>query len=265
MIPFDRTRAGDDRADSGGRPGDRPTESRAVSETVGFVLVFGLITTTIAVTFTMGLGGLDAAQTAERDNNVERAFDVLHDNLQDISRDGVPSRATELRLAGGQLTFGERHDVEAYYGDDEVGSIYTRSLAYAGSGDTEIAYENGAVFRSDGDGSVMLNEPDLIVGDTIVFSAVDVGIGSATRVVGGDRTVLVVAERGDRGPHVAKDETVTVTHNGTQYPDAWERYYEDFDDDRVVDVERDGDEVVVTFDVDRFVFHETGVDVSLSD
>ena len=42
-------------------------DDRGVSETIGFVLVFALITSTIAVTFTVGLGGLEDAQLAEPD------------------------------------------------------------------------------------------------------------------------------------------------------------------------------------------------------
>ncbi|TKX51959.1 hypothetical protein EXE44_19620, partial [Halorubrum sp. SS7] len=44
------------------------------------------------------------------------------------------------------------------------------SLTYRGAGDTRIVYENGAVFRMQGDNGVMIREPDLLVGETIVYS-----------------------------------------------------------------------------------------------
>ena len=178
-------------------------DDRGVSETIGFVLVFALITTTIAVTFTVGLGGLEDAQLAERDTNVERAFDVLQDNLNDIARDGVPSRSTEIGLGGGRLAFEDRTQVTI--NSTAWTDSYTRNtsaIVYRGADDTRIVYENGAVFRTQKEGGVMLSEPDLLVGDTVVYSLIGVSAADSRRTVGGDRTVLPVRPRSSRGPVV---------------------------------------------------------------
>ena len=246
------------------------TADRGVSETVGFVLVFALITTTIAVTFTVGLGGLEDAQLAERDNNVERAFDVLHDNLNDLSRDGVPSRATELRLGGGELSLGG--ESEFRLNGTGLGTRVTEggSLTYRGAGDTRIVYENGAVFRMNGDNGVMIREPDLLVGDTVVYSLY--GLGGPAESVSGERTVLVVGERTDR--EVAADdgtatENVTLEVNSTQAT-VWERYYRDLAaDHEQISVTTDGSaDLTVTFvadEYDRFVVHRTTARVEFSE
>ncbi|EMA64221.1 hypothetical protein C470_01428 [Halorubrum distributum JCM 13561] len=246
------------------------TADRGVSETVGFVLVFALIATTIAVTFTVGLGGLEDAQLAERDNNVERAFDVLHDNLNDLSRDGVPSRATELRLGGGELAFNDESEFRLNGTGFESQVIEGGSLTYRGAGDTRIVYENGAVFRMDGDNGVMIREPDLLVGDTVVYSLY--GLGGPAESVSGERTVLVVGERTER--EVAADdrtaaENVTLDINSTQAV-VWERYYRDLaDEHEQLSVTTDGSaDLTVTFDADRydrFVVHRTAARVSFSD
>lgn len=76
-------------------------DNRAVSEVVGFVLTFSLVTMAIAIVFTAGFGGLQDTQQAEQVNNVERAFDVLDTNVQEVQRQEAPSRATEMRLSGG--------------------------------------------------------------------------------------------------------------------------------------------------------------------
>jgi hypothetical protein len=248
-------------------------DDRGVSETIGFVLVFALITTTIAVTFTVGLGGLEDAQLAERDTNVERAFDVLHDNLNDITRDGVPSRATEVALGGGRLAFEDRTQVTI--NSTAWNSSYTRNtsaIVYRGAGDTRIVYENGAVFRTQNEGGVMLNEPDLLVGDTVVYSLIGVTAADSRRTVGGDRTVLLVGSRSSRGP-VDRPRTpsgnVTVTVDSPR-AEAWARYYTDLaDEEDGIEVETSGDTVVtvtvVAAEFDRFVVHETDIDVALSE
>ena len=74
-------------------------DHRGASETIGFVLVFSLIVLTVGVVLTVGYTGLQDARDAERVNNAERAFDVLADNIEDITDRGAPSRGTEIRLA----------------------------------------------------------------------------------------------------------------------------------------------------------------------
>ena len=246
-------------------------DDRGVSETVGFVLVFALITTTIAITFTVGLGGLNDAQVAERDNNVERAFDVLHDNLNDISRDGVPSRATEIRLGGGTLTLNQTSTVRLNRSDWQAPITETGSIAFRGAGDTRIVYENGAVFRMQGDQGVMLREPDLLLGDTVVYSLY--GLNGGRQSVSGDRTVLVVGELDPRDRGVANDNR-TATANVTLEIDSpqasvWERYYDGLDPtNESVSVTTDGEaDLTVTFvadEFDRFLVHRTapGIDFS---
>lgn len=195
---------------------------RGVSETVGFVLIFALIATTIAVTFTVGLGGLEDAQLAERDNNVERAFDVLHDNVNDLSRDGAPSRATEIRLGGGELSF--ENDSTYRINGTGINRSSSTALVYRGAGETEIRYEHGAVIRSDGEGSIMLEEPDVLFGETTMIGFVDLN-WLGTKSVGGDRTVLVRSDRGDRTA-TGLTGNVRVRVEGPT-ADAWHRYFEE--------------------------------------
>jgi len=260
---------------SGPQRGDRRSglrrDDRGVSETIGFVLVFALIATTIAVTFTVGLGGLEDARLAERDNNVERAFDVLHDNVNDLSRDGAPSRATELRLGGGELAFADDSTFRIL---DSTGDEIDRSattIAYRGAGETEIRYEHGAVIRRDGGGSFMLQEPDLIFGETTLIGFVDVG-REGTERVGGDRTVLVRTDRpGDR---TATELTgnVTIRIRGPTV-DAWTRYFEEQKagpgNGTIGAVNRTApDELTVTLTADggdRVVVHRTPVGVRFTD
>ncbi|ELZ44749.1 hypothetical protein C463_07332 [Halorubrum californiense DSM 19288] len=251
----------------GGRAALR-NDDRGVSETVGFVLVFALITTTIAVTLTVGLGGLEDVQLAERDNNVERAFDVLHDSFNDLGRDGVPSRATEIRLGGGRIAFTSDSSYAIRNATGAVIENSTTAITYFGAGDTRIRYEHGAVIRSDGEGSIMLHEPDLLFGETTLIRFVDVNSHGSDGVAG-DGTVLVRASlTGDRTATEVTDD-VTIQVRGPT-ADAWARYFESRRDGsgRIDSVNLTGDELTVNVSVsggDRLVVHRTGTRVEFSD
>lgn len=202
-------------------------DDRAVSEVVGFVLVFSLVTMTIAIVFAVGFGGLQDAQRTEQVNNVERAFDVLDTNVAEVGHQGAPSRATEMRLSGGRLGFGDPTMVTVDVDDGtEATTIETRPLVYA-DGDTEIAYELGAIVRTDGGGSVLLTDPGHVLNDD--RSSIPLLITtkpSDQTAINGHRTVLI------RGSHQHTDllvpattDAVTITVESSR-TDVWERYFE---------------------------------------
>jgi hypothetical protein len=200
-------------------------DDRGVSEVVGFVLVFSVITMTIGIVSVVGLGGLHDAQQAEQVNNVERAFDVLDTNVKEIQRHEAPSRSTEIRLGGDRMEFGEVSTV-TIEGANEEATIETRPLVYT-DGDIEIVYELGGIFRSDDGGSVMLKDPGYVLSDdrSSVLLLVTTKPSDQTGVAG-HQTMLV------RGSHQHTEllyhrttDEVTVTIDSPR-ADAWEQYFE---------------------------------------
>lgn len=241
-------------------------DTRGVSDTVGFVLVFGLITAVIATAFTGGMAGLESAQQAEQNANVERAFDVLHDNMRDIHRNGAPSRATEIRLSGGTLEKGEQSTITVNNSSNktELERIEPEAIRYTDQEDTEIVYEAGAVIRSDGDNSVMVNEPDWISPDQSTEGAmlplVDITLDpDSSRTIGGDTTVQIIAEESPpRGTNeFSGDINITVE---SPYADAWTEYFRQQGIEN--DDESDDGRAHASIDADRIRVAETDIRVT---
>ena len=142
--------------------------SRAVSDVVGFVLVFALITATVAAVYTAGFTGLTHARQNEQVNNAERAFDVLAHNVGDVYRRGAPSRATEIRLNGAKLGFGREMRVTvtatntSNASDNGTYVMNAQPLVYTGTDSSKLVYVDGAVIRSDGRASAMLQKPGFV-------------------------------------------------------------------------------------------------------
>jgi len=134
------------------------SDDRAVSDVVGYVLVFSLITISVGVITVGGFSTLEDRQDAERINNAERGFDVFAANMEDVYRDGAPSRATEMRLSGGTLRYGEPVNITIEDSNNRNITASPRPLIYRDTG-TEIVYVAGAIIRSDDGNSVMLRDP----------------------------------------------------------------------------------------------------------
>ena len=149
------------------------TEDRAATEVLGYVLVIALVTITIGVVMTFGIGGLEASQQSEQVNNMERAFDVLGHNIGQLTGQEAPSRATELRLGDGMVGYGSSTVFNVTSGDENITdpAISTSPLVYSDVSDTTISYESGGIIRTDGDAARFLQEPSIHADDdTLVLT-----------------------------------------------------------------------------------------------
>jgi len=172
-----------------------PTDTRAVSEVVGYILVFSLVLGTITLVYTAGLSGLNDTRDAERITNAERAFDVLANNFQQMGRGEAPNRATEIKLAEAQLSTSTGREVNISADGVDPAVARPVTIRYNPGSDTSIVYENGAVIRVDNGNAVMLEEPDFLFDDGDVVVRYIEPQGSGQNIGGTSTTVLVRAER----------------------------------------------------------------------
>lgn len=233
------------------------THERAVSEILGYVLVIAIVTIMIATVMTIGVSGLYDTQRSEQTNNMERAFDVLADNLAHMYVGEAPSRATEIRLLAGHLRYDDDVVINVTVDGNLVENltISTAPIIYDNEANTVIAYEAGAVVRQDGDQSVMLTEPPISIGDgrTIVPMVRTRGLSGTPNRMDGPGTVLI---RGD-GLRVTRVTTtveadatpINVTVD-TSRTDAWESYFTDLNVTRS-NVTVDNDRVQLTLTRDQ--------------
>lgn len=243
---------------------------RGVSEALGFVLVFALIVSTIGMVYATGLGGLEGTRNVEKVQNVERAFDVLADNLEDLHRSGATSRATEIRLASGSISTGETVfiEVEAVeVGNPTNNATFVASInpiTYRDDGGPAIHYVSGALLREESGGSVMLDQPRWVVSEgRSILPLVSTYSGSSS--VAGSGTVLVVADRqsrslngpveGTAGGAIRVNVTVTSDRAG-----AWGDYLRDQSMNPIDGDPADGN-VTYQFETDSLFAPKTSVRV----
>lgn len=148
------------------------SHERAVSEVLGYVLVFSLVVSSVAIVSTTGFGQLENVRETEQMNNAERAFDLLAANMEDISQKGAPSRSTEMQLSDSHISVSNTIEITFRGIDDDDSSnnfsesFDVRPIVYSGrASNTEVVYTGGAVFRTYPDSGVVLEEPSIIADD----------------------------------------------------------------------------------------------------
>jgi hypothetical protein len=248
-------------------------DERAVSEIIGFVMIFALILGTVSMIYIAGLDGLGNTRDAERTQNAERAFDVLADNIQEIGRNEAPSRATEIKLADAQLRFDRERRQTIYEGgtadpSNTLASVNrSQAIVYDPGGDTEIVYEMGAVIRVDGDSSTMQRQPDFVFGKdhTVLRYLETIGSGS----IGGQTTTLIQASETTTDLLYSEDATTEITVRFRTHPNrvgAWERYLEAETPDDDCETSISGDQATIdcTYQTDSLHVAVTQVRISFT-
>lgn len=218
--PFERDLAG-------------PPAQRAVSDLLGFAVVFGIVVLSITLLYTVGTGTLDTLQHDQAVDNTERAFDIVATNVEDVSRNGAPGRATELQLASGELNLDGSVTMSITNISDVPGTdvsvispsapiTYTRRAS-------GLHYAGGAVVRTQRTQAVMVDNPQFrFDDDRTVLSIIETNSRSDTTSLGGTGSVLVETRSG--GSTLER----IVTQSGTTYEltvvsprfRAWTRYFD---------------------------------------
>jgi len=190
---------------------------RAVSETLGFVIIFSLVLLTATIASVGGIQSLQESRQFQQVENTERAFEIMATNMEEIHDGGAPSRATEITIAQGSLRFGDPTtlNVTVEDGSDTSNRTYDITpIIYESTSDEELIYAGGAVFRTDGNGNGLVTQdpPLKFEDDRVLVSAVATTASNSGRSVG-STTVLVRAE--------STETNVSLSDRTGTYDDVW--------------------------------------------
>jgi len=252
---------------------DAVEDERAVSDLIGFVLVFSLIAAIVAIVSLAGLGTLENARDAQQTDNAERAMEVLSDNMADITERGAPSRATEVSLEEASMYLGEDTLIEVrdpqQSGDPSflTTRVFKVTPIIYEDENAELVYVNGAVFRVEREGGVVLQEWEPVLDeDRTIIPVINTASSTGGPQLISSSTILVRANRFQRVVPVADDTGVydNVWINVTsERSDLWKRMLESNDDLDCTDAGPDRIECELQYTPDRIYVTDTRISVAL--
>jgi len=134
-----------------------------VSETVGFILIFGIMLTGIALVTLYGYPALLDTQQNANVRNMERNMISLQSDVNALTYKAVPYKETTMHVSGGVLSV-ERPDlgsiisIESSSNGQLIPDFQPGRMRFLSeSGDISIAIEKGAVVTRQTGGPVMLS------------------------------------------------------------------------------------------------------------
>ncbi len=226
---------------------------KGVSETIGFVLILGIVITGIGMVTLYGYPILLQQQENANIKNMEKNMIVLQNDVKLLAYKSVPYRETSMQISGGYLQVIPPNDLLSPVYDSNlpgksnfvitVGgtpphTYYTGLLQFNASSTNEIiALQNGAVvtngFSEVGSGSTMLSEPrwfldtDLAGKRTLVISIINITSNGAISKSSGIGTVQMNITPKDSIDVGGALIPVTIVYNdwGEGYKWAWGNYF----------------------------------------
>lgn len=200
----------------------------AVSESIGYILILGIMVFAIGIVYMIGYPALQNSIDDSHLQNMERGFTILGDNIDHVVTQDAPKQSVELNLKGGTLmaksgdTF---HlilsgDVNTY---DET-PLNIMQITYVYHGDKQIGYEFNGVWENIGSNGYSLKDPQIIVGDPFIIPIVDAD-SSGRSSIGGEGVAKVIINAGATTV-IERDNIKTITIIvKSDYYKGWDRYF----------------------------------------
>ena len=126
-------------------------DNKAVSESLGYILVFAIVLTGIAGIVFFGVTMLNDAKDRNNFQNVEQGLTVVQSDLKRVAMEKAPLKTTKMHVEGGTLstnfTYSAlRVDFNGYVYDNKTGNI----TYYSNNGLKMLSIEDGGLWKSYG-------------------------------------------------------------------------------------------------------------------
>lgn len=219
--------------------GGQWSHETAVSETVGFIIIFGIMLTGIGLVTLYGYPALLDAQANADIRNMERNMISIQSDVKSLAYKSVPFKESTLQISGGSLTIENPSDHKEfrilYSNGSEIGKFQPGSLLFtSASDDTLISLQNGAVVKRQSGGSVMLSEPRWFYDEdqkTLLLTFINIDTSPPGQRIGksGIGTIQMAIEENapiDLPFPGGDDVVIEYTDIEGDYRTAWKNYFE---------------------------------------
>lgn len=261
------------------------TADRGLSDVVGFVLMFGIILTSVGLVATFGLTELEDFDQNQQLDNAERTFELVARSLDELEESQATVRTDAIDLSGGTVTVSPSSSVTVNVTDSDTGTTTTESfplnsLTYE-TGNTLIGYENGATYRlrKQSDGGIINHDPGYVCSDgTAVLSFVTVE-SEENRQISGSGTLRItgrltnssllypVSTSGVGNASSADEVEVEYTFSGESRAREWANYFDRSEGDWTVISQTDSSVTVTcggSSDLDHVYIRRSVISISFS-
>lgn len=202
-------------------------DERAVSETVGFILIFGIVVISMGFIYTMGYPILQSSMETSIFESTEQSFIVLQSNMKMVSYDQVPVKNLKLKMHSASLSSTNQSSITIEY-DGKKLSYPTGEIEYR-KDDNVIVYENGGVWkRYYSNNGIMVSDPHIYSSTLNGKDITTIGVVSISgRSSSGGNSIVNLNMKHNSSTLTRTSDPVDVTIKiNNTYASVWKEYLE---------------------------------------
>ena len=201
----------------------------AVSDTVGFILIFGIVILSMGLIYSAGYPLLQSNMDASIFESTEQSFIVLQSNMKMVSYDQVPVKNLKMKLYSAGLSSSDRSSMTIEYSGGGSPVTYSTGEIEYHKDDKVITYENGCVWKryASGEG-IMVSDPNIYTSTMNGKDITTIGVVSMQGIssAGGSSIInLNMQHNSSTLTRTSSPVDVTVKINNTYAP-VWKEYLE---------------------------------------
>lgn len=200
----------------------------AVSEVVGHIMLFAIVTLSMGVIYGIGYPALQSNIDANIFESAEQSFIVLQSNMNRVAFDQTPVKVLKINLMRSSISVDDQSSITINDGISPP-QTSTGEIVFE-KDDKTIVYEMGSVFKTySNEGTIMVSEPPIFTDDIDGINVTTIGMISVngnSHFSGKGMTSLILKHNSstiDRGTTVTD---VDIQINSTHAP-KWEEYLKD--------------------------------------
>lgn len=202
----------------------------AVSETLGYIILFGIVTLSMGTIYAIGYPVLQSNIDANVFESAEQSFIVLQSNMKRVSFDQAPVKTLKMKLHGSELSVNDHSsNISISYGGNPPETYPMGDIQFS-KGKKSISYEMGSVIKRYSPTSmIMVSKPPIYTSTIDNKSATTIGIVSINGnawLSGRGITTVTMSHNSSRMEMPSGPTNVTVQINSAHAP-AWKNYLED--------------------------------------
>ncbi|MEM2934030.1 MAG: hypothetical protein QXL78_03790 [Methanocellales archaeon] len=246
-----------------------------VSEVVGYILILGIMITSIGLMYTYGFPVLESSQSKIRYQSVEQGFAVLQSNLDKTAYDQAPVKTTRINVGEGTLSTSSGDHLKLAVNVTNATKFQIEldlGVIEYEYGEDSVAYMNGGVFEKQAEYAFIKFPPTIFVyedlrnNETIAMISL---IKMESNISSGSGIVTVVSKYNGSDTHVFIESggNVILEINSSKYADAWEDYFIKMKgslQNTVIQLERSGDELAITIPFNKVIITENKLKLEIT-
>ncbi len=205
----------------------------AVSETVGFILMFSIVILSMSMIYILGYPILQKHIESSVFENAQQSFIVLQSDMKRVAFEQVPVKTMKIKLHSSTLSIDNRSSILInYFYDDGTGHshFYNTGEVEFTKDEKVLTYENGGVWaKQPPSGAIMVSKPPIYTGKLNNTNMTTIGVVNINgrHSTGGNGITSITMQHNTSDLITPQEEVDVTVQINSVYASQWARYLDE--------------------------------------